>query len=69
MHAVAQAQGLRVALSTHIANMDLQDNTGNNGAPIIDQVYETLIERDKLSNPITLKPSLAIEWVQIEPTV
>ncbi|MEO0542770.1 MAG: ABC transporter substrate-binding protein [Pseudomonadota bacterium] len=67
--APAAAQELRIALSTHIANMDPQDNTGNNGAPMIYQVYETLIERDSFSNPLTFKPSLATEWAQVEPTI
>lgn len=65
----AQAADLRVALSTHISNMDPQDQTGNNGAPIMYQVYETLIERDSFSNPLTFKPGLATEWKQVEPTV
>lgn len=65
----AQAQELRVALSTHIKNMDPQDNTGNNGAPMIYQVYETLIERNSFSNPLTFKPGLATAWEKVEPTI
>lgn len=67
--AQAQAQELRVALSTHISNMDPQDQTGNSGAPMLYQVYDTLIERDSFSNPLTFKPGLATAWEQIEPTV
>ncbi|MEL6170172.1 MAG: ABC transporter substrate-binding protein, partial [Pseudomonadota bacterium] len=65
----AQAQDLRVAVSTHISNMDPQDQTGNSGAPMLYQVYDTLIERDSFSNPLTFKPGLATEWAKVEPTI
>ncbi|MEM1265538.1 MAG: hypothetical protein AAGI50_05920 [Pseudomonadota bacterium] len=67
--ATAHAQDLRVAVSTHITNMDPQDQTGNNGAPMLYQVYDTLIERDSFSNPLTFKPGLATAWSQVEPTI
>ncbi len=67
--ASADAAELRIAVSTHIPNMDPQDQTGNNGAPMLYQIYDTLIERDSFSNPLTFKPGLATEWTQIEPTV
>ena len=63
------AKELRIAVSTHISNVDVQDQTGNNGAPIMYQPYETLIERNSFSSPLTFKPGLATEWKQIEPTV
>ncbi|WP_434055117.1 MAG: ABC transporter substrate-binding protein [Roseibium sp.] len=69
MSANAGAQELRVGLSTHITNMDPQDQTGNNGAPMLYQIYDTLIERDSFSNPLTFKPGLATEWKLVEPTV
>ncbi|MEL6426929.1 MAG: ABC transporter substrate-binding protein, partial [Pseudomonadota bacterium] len=65
----AQAQQLRIAVSTHITNMDPQDQTGNNGAPMLYQVYDTLIERNSFSNPLTFKPGLATAWEQVAPTV
>lgn len=65
----AQAQELRIAVSTHIPNMDPQDQTGNNGAPMLYQIYDTLIERDSFSNPLTFKAGLATEWSQVEPTI
>ena len=65
----AQAQELRIAVSTHPATLDAQDATGNNAAPMLYNVYDTLIERDSYSNPVTFKPGLATEWSQIEPTV
>ena len=65
----AQAQDLTIAVSTHISNMDPQDQTGNSGAPMLYQVYDTLVERDSFSNPLTFKPGLATEWDQIEPTI
>ena len=63
------AKELRIAVSTHISNVDIQDTTGNNGAPMMYQAYETLIERNSFSSPVTFKPGLATEWEQIEPTV
>ena len=63
------AKELRIAVSTHISNVDIQDTTGNNGAPMMYQAYETLIERNSFSSPVTFKPGLATEWKQVEPTV
>ncbi|MEM8868960.1 MAG: ABC transporter substrate-binding protein [Pseudomonadota bacterium] len=63
------AQELRIAVSTHITNMDPQDQTGNNGAPMLYQVYDTLIERDSFSNPLTFKQGLATSWEKVEPTI
>jgi peptide/nickel transport system substrate-binding protein len=65
----ADAQTLRIALSTFDDNMDPQDTTGNSGAPKLYQVFDALIERDSFSNPLTFKPGLATAWTQIEPTV
>ncbi|MEM0906854.1 MAG: ABC transporter substrate-binding protein [Pseudomonadota bacterium] len=65
----AAAQELRIAVSTHIPNMDPQDQTGNNGAPMLYNVYDTLVERDSYGTPLTFKPGLATAWTQIEPTV
>ncbi|MGI3166967.1 ABC transporter substrate-binding protein [Pseudooceanicola sp. 200-1SW] len=64
----AQAQDLRVALSTFEARLDPQDTTGNSGAPFLYQIFDTLIERDSFSNPLTFKPGLATAWTQIDPT-
>ena len=63
------AKELRVALSTMIKNVDPQDNTGNNGAPLIYQAFETLIERDPFANPLKFKPGLATSWNKVSPTV
>ena len=63
------AKELRVALSTMIKNVDPQDNTGNNGAPLIYQAFETLIERDPFANPLEFKPGLATSWNKVSPTV
>lgn len=65
----AQAQELRIGLSTFEDSLDPQDTTGNSGAPILYQVFDALIERDSFSNPLTFRPGLATEWTQIEPTV
>ncbi|MEO0975814.1 MAG: ABC transporter substrate-binding protein [Pseudomonadota bacterium] len=64
-----QAQEMRIALSTFEKGLDPQDNTGNSGAPMLYQIYDTLIERDSFSTPLSFKPGLATEWTQIEPTV
>jgi len=65
----AQAQELRIALSTFEKGLDPQDNTGNSGAPMLYQIFDTLIERESFSTPLTFKSGLATEWEQIEPTV
>ncbi|XWN33551.1 MAG: ABC transporter substrate-binding protein [Devosia sp.] len=65
----AAAQDLRIALSTFEKGLDPQDNTGNSGAPMLYQIYDTLIERESFSTPLSFKPGLATEWRQVEPTV
>ncbi|MBD3786698.1 MAG: hypothetical protein IE922_06960 [Sphingomonadales bacterium] len=65
----AAAQELRVALPTQIANFDPQDQTGNDSAPMLYQVYDTLIERDLYAQPLTFKPGLATAWRQVAPTI
>lgn len=65
----AAAQDLRIALSTFEKGLDPQDNTGNSGAPMLYQIYDTLIERESFSTPLAFKPGLATEWTQVEPTV
>ena len=65
----AQAQELRIGLSTFEDSLDPQNTTGNSGAPMLYQIFDTLIERDSFSNPLTFKPGLATEWRQVEPTV
>ncbi len=67
--APAGAQTLRVALPTFISNFDPQDQTGNDGAPVLYQVYDTLIERDPFASPLAFRPGLATAWRRIEPTV
>jgi len=63
------ASELRIALPTQISNFDVQNQTGNDSAPMLYQVYDTLIERDLYAKPLQFKPGLATEWKQIEPTV
>lgn len=65
----AAAAELRIALPTQIDNFDVQTQTGNDSAPMLYQVYDTLIERDLFSNPVAFKPGLAISWQKIGPTV
>ena len=65
----ASAAELRIAIATQSAGFDPQSETGNDSAPELYQVYDTLIERDLYANPLTFKPGLATEWKQIEPTV
>lgn len=67
--APAMAQEMRVALGTHVAGLDAQRETGNNGAPILYLIYDTLIERDPFAVPLEFRPSLATSWEQIAPTV
>lgn len=62
------ADELRIALPTQISAFDPQDQTGNDSAPMLYQVYDTLIERDLYANPIAFKPGLATEWKQVDPT-
>jgi peptide/nickel transport system substrate-binding protein len=63
------AQELRIAVATHIKNFDPQDQTGNNGAPMLYQVFDTLVERDPFAKPLKFKPGLATQWKQVQPTV
>ena len=65
----AQANEIRIALPVFEKGLDPQDNTGNSGAPMLYHIYDTLIERDSFSTPLSFKPGLATEWAQIEPTV
>ena len=65
----ATAQELRVALGTHVAGLDAQQETGNNGAPILYLIYDTLIERDPYAVPLEFRPALATSWTQVAPTV
>ncbi|MDO5604725.1 MAG: ABC transporter substrate-binding protein [Paracoccus sp. (in: a-proteobacteria)] len=64
----ATAEDLRVALPTFPSKF-APNFWGNDGAPMIYQVYETLITRDPFARPLTYIPGLATEWKQIEPTV
>jgi peptide/nickel transport system substrate-binding protein len=64
----AAAQELRVALPT-FASKFAPNLWGNDGAPMLYQVYETLITRDPFARPLSFRPGLATEWKQIEPTV
>ncbi len=65
----AMAKELRIAVATHIKNFDPQDQTGNNGAPMLYQVFDTLIEREPFASPLKFKPGLATKWTQVEPTI
>lgn len=69
LSAVASAAELRIAIATQSAGFDPQSETGNDSAPELYQVYDTLIERDLYANPLTFTPGLATEWKQVEPTV
>lgn len=62
------AQDLDIAVQTIISGFD-PINWGNNGAPLLYNVYDTLIERDPFASPLKYIPGLAKEWSQIEPTV
>ena len=64
----ATAAELRIALPTQIDNFDVQSQTGNDSAPMLHQVYDTLIERDLFANPVSFKPGLATSWTQLAPT-
>lgn len=61
---VAAAE-LDIAVQTMIDKFD-PSSWGNNGAPILYNVYDTLIERDPFAQPVTYKPGLATEWQQID---
>lgn len=66
--APAAAQELRVALPTFPSKFT-PNFWGNDGAPMLYNVYETLITRDPFARPLSYKPGLAKEWKQIEPTI
>lgn len=65
----SMAQELRVALSSMVTSLDAQQATGNDGAPILYLVYDTLIERDPEAVPLQYRPGLATAWHQVEPTI
>ncbi|MDO9524905.1 MAG: ABC transporter substrate-binding protein [Gemmobacter sp.] len=62
----AQAADLNIALQTMFDKFD-PSSWGNNGAPLLYNVYDTLIERDPFSSPVVYKPGLATEWTRIDP--
>ncbi|CAH1657081.1 MULTISPECIES: ABC transporter substrate-binding protein [unclassified Chelatococcus] len=64
----AAAEGLRVALPTFPSKF-APNFWGNDGAPMLYQVYETLVTRDPFARPLTFQPGLATSWKQVAPTV
>ena len=62
------AQDLDIAVQTINSGFD-PINWGNNAAPLLYNVYDTLIEREPFTSPLTYIPGLATEWEQVEPTI
>lgn len=61
----SMAQELRVALSSMVTSLDAQQATGNDGAPILYLVYDTLIERDPEAVPLQYRPGCsATIWMR-----
>jgi peptide/nickel transport system substrate-binding protein len=64
----AIASELRIGVSSHPDTLAL-DETGNDAAQFLYNIYDTLIERDVYSATPKFKPGLALSWTQISPTV
>ncbi len=64
----AQMRELRVGVASHVRSLDVQEETGNNGAQFLHQIYDTLIERDNYASPLRFVPGLAISWRMVAPT-
>jgi len=66
--AQAQQRELRVGVASHVRSLDVQEETGNNGAQFLPQIYDTLIERDNYASPLRFVPGLATSWKMVAPT-
>ncbi len=66
--AEAQMRELRVGVASHVRSLDVQEETGNNGAQFLHQIYDTLIERDNYASPLRFVPGLATSWKMVAPT-
>ena len=64
----AIASELRIGVSSHPNTLALNE-TGNDAAQFLYNIYDTLIERDVYSATPKFKPGLALSWTQISPTV
>lgn len=68
MAPVADAAGLRVGVASFPSSLDPQAATGNDGAPIIFNLFEPLIERQPNGDNLVYRPGLATAWKQVSPT-
>lgn len=64
----ADAAGLRVGVASFPSGLDPQATTGNDGAPMIFNLFEPLIERVPNGDRLTFRPGLATAWKQVSPT-
>lgn len=69
MLAPAAAQELRIGLQQVQNEFDPGDETGNDGAPALYNVFDTLIERKPFTSPLEFEPGLATSWELVEPNV
>ncbi len=66
--ASAQVRELRVGVASHVRGLDVQEETGNNAAQMLHQIFDTLIERDNFAAPLKFGPGLATSWRMVAPT-
>jgi len=64
----AQVRELRVGVASHVRSLDVQEETGNNAAQFLYQIFDTLIERDSFAAPLKFVPGLATSWRMVAPT-
>lgn len=64
----AQVRELRVGVASHVRSLDVQEETGNNAAQMLYQIFDTLIERDSFAAPLKFGPGLATSWRMVSPT-
>lgn len=64
----SQAKELRIGVASHPETVSLEE-TGNDAAQFLYNIYDTLIEREVYSAVPKFKPGLALTWTQVAPTV
>jgi len=63
-----QAKELRIGVSSHPDTLSLEE-TGNDAAQFLYNIYDTLIEPEVYSGAPKFKPGLALSWKALSPTV
>lgn len=59
---------LRIGVASHVRTLDVNEATGNNEAQFLNNIFDTLIERDNYAAPLKFTPGLALKWEMVAPT-